>query len=147
MKIYASSVLSAVAAFVSSQILLQVQYPWSLYAAYNFSKDVTIASYLLVSVILALVAATSTVVFLRVIKGSILASALLCGAAAFLAAALMALLMGPGGIDVPGLRLNGIFFSEFEFLRFIFFVAAPVSLIAAALCGWLARKNSDPPAA
>ena len=54
----------------------------------------------------------------------------------FVSLSLIAFLLGPAGFDVPGTRLNGIFFSEWKFLNFIFMVAAPASIAAAALC-WL----------
>ncbi len=143
MKTNACAILSGVVAFVSSQILLHWQYPWSTYYGYyNFGKGVTLASYLLVSLVFALIAAGATVIFLRAFRRSILAGTLMCGLTVFLVSMLWAVAMGPGGLDVPGLRLRGIFFFEFEFLRFIFMVAAPVSFIAAAVCWWLARTRS-----
>jgi len=143
MKTNACAILSGVVAFVSSQLLLQWQYPWSTYyGSYPYGRGVTLASYLLVSLVLALITAGTTVFLFRASKIPILARALLCGLAVFLISMLWAISMGPMGLDVPGLRLRGIFFCEFEFLRFTFMVAAPVSCIAAAVCWWLARTRS-----
>jgi len=108
----------------------------------HFGTGVTLASFLLISLVLAGIVAAATAIMLRAPNVGFLAGALFCGLAVFVVSALWAIAMGPGGLDVPGLRLNAIFFCEFEFLRFTFMVAAPVSCIAAAICWWLARTRS-----
>jgi hypothetical protein len=139
--------LSGVTAFAVAMLLLQVEYPWSSYAVYNFSKGTTFVSYMLAALIVAAIAAIATALCLRAFKRSLLVSVLMCCAGIFVSLSLIAFLLGPVGFDVPGTRLNGIFFSEWKFLNFIFMVAAPASIVGTALCGWLARKNSDSPSA
>ena len=143
MKIIKCASLSSVVAFTAALILLQIEYPWSAYAAFNFSKGITLASYLLAAVIIAAIAAIATGLCLCAFKRSLLLSAVLCCTAMFIPLLIIAFLLGPAGFDVPGTRLNGIFFSEWKFLNFIFMVAAPASIAVAALCAWFAHKQSD----
>jgi len=98
---------------------------------------------LLAAVIVAAIAAITTGLCLYAFKGSLLLNAVMCCAAMFVSLSLIAFLLGPAGFDVPGTRLNGIFFSEWKFLNFIFMVAAPASIAGAALCCWFARKQSN----
>jgi hypothetical protein len=42
----------------------------------------------------------------------------------------MAFAFGMGMIDVAGTRIHGIFFAEWQFFRFIGFVAIPISAFA-----------------
>ena len=142
MKTHTCVSLSGVVVFAVAQLLLQIEYPWSSYAAFNFGKGITLASYLLAAVIVAATAAITTGLCLSAFKESLLLNAVMCCAAMFLSLSLIAFLLGPAGFDVPGTRLNGIFFSEWKFLNFIFMVAAPASIAAAALCCWLVRKQS-----
>jgi hypothetical protein len=143
MKTHTCVSLSGVVAFAVAQLLLQIEYPWNSYAAFNFSKGITLASYLLAGVIVAAIAAITTGLCLRTLKGSLLLNAVMCCAAMFVSLLLIAFLLGPAGFDVPGTRLKGIFFSEWKFLNFIFMVAAPASIAAAALCSWFAHKQSN----
>jgi hypothetical protein len=135
--------LSGVVVFAVALLLLQVEYPWSTYAAFDFSKGITLASYLLAAAIVAAIAAMATVLSLRAFKASALLSAVMCGVTMLVPLSLIAVLLGPSGFDMPGTRLNGIFFSEWKFLNFIFMVAAPASIAAAALCGWFAHKLAN----
>jgi len=135
--------LSGVVVFAVALLLLLVEYPWSVYAAFSFSKGETLVSYLLAAFIVAAMGAMATALCLRTFRGSLLLCAVMCCIGMFVSLSLIAFLFGPGGFDVPGTRLNGIFFSEWKFLNFIFIVAAPASIAGAALCGWLARKFSD----
>ena len=134
--------LSGVVEFAASLALLQVEYPWSIYAAYSFGKGITLISYGLAALLVAVVAAMATFFCLRAFRGNLLLSFIMFCAGMFVSLSLIAFLLGPAGIDVPGTRLNGIFFSETKFINFIFMVAAPVSVIGAALCGWFARKRA-----
>jgi hypothetical protein len=137
--------ISAIVSFGVALLLLLLEYPWSTYAAFHFSKWVTLASYLLAAFIVAAISAIATVLCLRTFKGSLKLSAVMCCIAVFASLSVIAVLLGPAGFDVPGTRLNGIFFSEWEFLNFIFIVAAPASIVAAGLCAWLAHKQSKNP--
>lgn len=142
MKTNTCVILSGVVAFVTSLVLLQVEYPWSIYAAYSFGQGVTLVSYGLAALLVAAVAAIATFLCLRAFKGNLLLSFVMFCAGMFVSLSLIAFLLGPAGFDVPGTRLNGIFFSEWKFINFIFMVAAPASMVGAALCGWMARKRA-----
>jgi hypothetical protein len=143
MKTHTCAVLSGVVMFAVALLLLQIEYPWSTYAAFHFSKWMTLISYLAAACIVAAAAAGVTALCLRLTRGSLLLRAVMCCVGVFVFLAVLSVLLGPGGYDVPGTRLNGIFFSEFEFLNFIFMVAAPASVAAAILCAWLARKQAN----
>lgn len=133
--------LSGCVLFAVSLMLLQLQYPWSIYAAYKFSKIFTLTSYLIVAAMIAAIAVVVLYFFLRLPKASAVFRAIMCGITMFGLMFLWAILFGPVGMNIPGTRVRGIFFSEFEFLGFIFFVAAPASMITAALCGWLGCRR------
>jgi hypothetical protein len=142
MKTHTCMGFSAIVSFAVALLLLQIEYPWSTYAAFGFSKGMTLASYLLAAFMVASMATVATVLCLRAFRESPLLSAVMCGVAVFVSLSVIAVLLGPTGLDVPGTRLNGIFFSEWKFVNFIFMVAAPASIAAAALCAWLARRQS-----
>jgi Co/Zn/Cd efflux system component len=143
MKTYISVGFSGVVSFVIALLLLQVEYPWSTYAAFGFSKGMTLASYLLAAVMVASMGVIATSLCLRAFKGSLLMSSMMCFVAMFVSLSAIALLLGPAGFDVPGTRLNGIFFSDWKCFNFMFMVAAPASIVTAALCAWLVHKQSD----
>ena len=55
------------------------------------------------------------------------------------------LFSGPGlSLDLPGTRVQGIFFAEWKFIRFIVEVALPFSVTTAGLCLWLNHKQHKP---
>ena len=114
MKTHTCAGLSAFVGFTVALLLLQVEYPWSTYAAYDFSKGITFISYMLAALVVAAVAATATVLCLRAFRGSRLLGAVMCCAAMVVSLSMIAFLLGPAGLDVPGTRLNGIFFSELD---------------------------------
>ena len=48
---------------------------------------------------------------------------------------------GPGlAINVPGTRINGIFFAEWQFMEFLVYVALPFSLISSVVY-LVSRRN------
>lgn len=142
MKTHTCAGLSAFVGFTVALLLLQVEYPWGTYAAYDFSKGITFISYMLAALVVAALAATATVLCLRAFRGSRLLGAVMCCAGMVVSLSIIAFLLGPAGLDVPGTRLNGIFFSETGFLNFISMVATPASLVGGALCYWMARRRA-----
>jgi|GEM_PF-2671688 len=46
------------------------------------------------------------------------------------------------GLDLPGTRINGIFFSEWKFATFLIYVGAPLCATAAGLMLALQRLRS-----
>ena len=44
-------------------------------------------------------------------------------------------------LNVPGTRLNGIFFAEFKFLNFASRVGGPIVLLATGLFYWSTRRS------
>ena len=143
MKTQTCGIISAVVVFAVSLLLLEVEYPWSTYAAFRFSKWVILVSYLAAAFMSAAAAAAATVFCLSMRRGSHFLRAAACCIAMFVSLSVVSVLLGPGGLEVPGTVLGGLFFSEWEFLNFIVRVAAPASVAAGALCAWLARRRSQ----
>jgi hypothetical protein len=120
-------------------ILLLVGYPWSTYYRYfSYGWGITVVSYLIVAVFIGLVAGAIELL-LRNLMHPGLASDVLCGAILFILIVITSILFGPYGLDVPGTRVRGIFFSEWNFLSFIVFVGGLVSLAELFICRWLRR--------
>ncbi len=127
-----------IAAIAACAGLLLHQYPWAIYYGnFNFSFEMTFASYLIVTSILGSTVAVA--VFLPLHKSLTgPASALIAGVIIFGSNCLLALLFGPGSADIPHTRVRGIFFSEWKFMTYIGTVALPVTLLSAALM-WLGK--------
>jgi len=62
--------------------------------------------------------------WLSVILAGMLSLACLC---------FMAIVFGPIGADIPGLRVRGIFFAEWKFMNFILVDAVPMTIVAVFL--------------
>jgi hypothetical protein len=121
---------------------LQAAYPWSTYYGnFEFGWWPTMGSYLLVAALFGVTAAAIAGTLSRTSIQSAALRGTACGLAVFALAVLAAFLFGPGGLNVPGTRIRGIFFSEWRFLNFLAYVAAPVSLLAAVTCGWGAWRQ------
>jgi hypothetical protein len=61
------------------------------------------------------------------------------GLLSFVCLFIVAILFGPVGLDIPGSGLRGIFFAEWEFVRFLVYDALPMSIIGALLHWWSRR--------
>jgi hypothetical protein len=123
--------------FVLGLGVLSRVYPWKTYSAFDFPEQITILSYLLAA---AIVTATTTGASLlpRSSRFSLgrLAAVLAVSCSAL---ALVCIGFGPYGLNIPGTRLRGIFFSEWMFVNFFFYVGLPLAVAAAAGDWVLAR--------
>jgi uncharacterized membrane protein YozB (DUF420 family) len=129
------------ATLVIALIAFQVEYPWSVYyRGFDFGKWQTMFSYLLVSIAFALLSMLVAGAVLKDRRRSATRSAILCSVTIFVVAILLSLLFGPGGLNLPGTRVRGIFFAEWRFLSFLPYVAAPVAFTAGLVCGWPFRS-------
>jgi len=86
---------------------------------FTFPVAVTVASYVGLSVLMLVVGNAASFWLPRVIAKRQLGHGLLT-ALVFGSFALLALLFGPFGVDVPMTRVRGIFFAEWKFVSFIF---------------------------
>jgi len=128
--------------YVVAFAVLQAAYPWSTYYGnFEFGWWPTLSSYLVVAGLMAGTAALTTGLLLKTPSSSVILRAAGCGVITFAFAVMVSFIFGPGGFNIPGTRVRGIFFSEWQFLSFLFLVAAPVSLVAGILCGWAARRQ------
>lgn len=135
--------VTSVAVFTVSLLALILEYPCSTYAAFDFPQWMTFISYVVVAALTTAPAATTAAVFLWAPAASATFRSVACGVASFGLMALLGLLLGPAGLDIPGTRVRGMFFAEWKFLNFIFLVAAPSALVAAVVCAWSANRRSQ----
>lgn len=121
--------------FLLATVLLEIAYPWHIfYGNFHFSLWKTLISYLIVASLMTLlggiVAPWLVVKFNLTLRSMAVA---LTTFVLFLATA--AIFSGPGlFLDIPGTRVQGIFFAESQFVTFITYVALPFSLLAGAVC-------------
>jgi hypothetical protein len=109
---------------------------------FSFPYPMTIASYLVVAVLV-----TSISMGIAPLVSKWLAkkeSVLLTSFVSFVLLVVVSILFGPYGLDLPGIRVQGIFFSEWKFTNFIFYDALPLSIVGALLYGWSNRTMRHP---
>lgn len=122
--------------FISAACAILLAYPLStsLNAVVGHRVQ-TILSYvvatLLVSVICWLVASAAGRILAPVSAARLWGGAVIVAASAFTIQAVISYLLGPVQLDTPVVGLRGIFFAEWEFLRFIVNVAIPTAVVAA----------------
>jgi hypothetical protein len=109
-------------------------YPWSVYSRFDFPRDMTALSYALAAAIitsfsLGLLLVSETILRERSRPAKVLAGGFGCATAL----AIVSFGIGTEGWDVPGTRLHGIFFAEWQFLSFFFKACLPLCLLAAVM--------------
>ena len=97
------------------------QYPWSIqYGMFRFGRAETLLAYILVAMLMtAVVIGARQIVSVSLPRLRPVAAMVVSGAIAFVAFLILALVFGPGGVNVPGTRVRGIFFSEWSFVLFV----------------------------
>ena len=124
--------------------LLFLTYPWSTYYAnFSYGARITIVSYLLLALIVGVVVGVVVGLSSFSSSGPRPSRFALTGILSFASLVAMSLLLGPGGVDIFGIRIRGIFFSEWKFVIFDVFVALPVSLLDASLIWWIASRKQQ----
>jgi len=109
--------------------LLFIAYPWATYHGnFHFGWRPTLISYLIVAALMG-IGAGLTDVLLKKLTLSTAVRGVICGAIILSFAALVAVLFGPMGLDIPGTRVRGIFFSEWQFINFLGYIGIPTSVI------------------
>jgi len=116
-------VTTSILVFLACFITLHIIYPWSdSYGNYVAGLWETLISYLFVSAVIGIAAA-----FLCILKPrknqSIYLHGIVMGLLFIVFSVVLAIMFGPVGINVPGTRVRGIFFAEFQFIDFIICVA------------------------
>jgi hypothetical protein len=135
------ALLTGIVVFGSGFAALQIAYPWNVYYGnFKFGWWYTMASYVLLAGILGVIAGSTAIVLPTKPSVHRAARGIAGGVATLVLTSLLAILFGVAGFHVPGTRIQGIFFSEWQFIRFIFCVAFPVSGIVAILCAAGSRE-------
>lgn len=117
-------------------------YPWAIYFGnFTFGVGVTLGSYLIMAVVVGLVTSAATFVLSLFRFMPAVGQALMTAVASLTALALLALILGPSGIDIPGTRASGIFFSEWKFMIFTSEISAPAALLAGLIAWFIVRRE------
>jgi hypothetical protein len=130
--------------FSSACGILLATYPWRIYYGnFHFGLLKTAVSYALVAVLMSIAGALLAPWIVHRVWGSNrgLVVATLVAAATFLLLLLMTgVFSGPGlFLDIPGTRIRGIFFAEWEFVIFLLYAALPFSIASGLLERWTHR--------
>jgi hypothetical protein len=96
---------------------------------------ITFANYFLLAAIMSVVSIWGAPFLLKKLLGNVegWVSAILAGTLSLVCLCFIAIILGPFGADIPGLRVRGIFFAEWEFMNFIFYDAVPMTAVAVFL--------------
>lgn len=121
--------------FAAALLFLVLAYPPSTYLNYfYFPKTETKFTYVIVALFTSLisswVAPKAAPLLLPRVTKSKWAGAAMTGFIGFMIQAILSFGFGPRGWDVPGTRVRGIFFSEWDFLTFIGHVASPMAFLS-----------------
>jgi hypothetical protein len=119
-------------------------YPWSTYYN-NFTYGVwtTLSSYLFIAILVGLLATMAAGLWTFPSNRSPLGGITLGGTLLFASLLILSVLLGPGGVNVFGTRVRGIFFSEWKFFTFDLGIALPVAISNAAVGWWVARRKQN----
>src|SRR5262249_2525950 len=100
-------------------------------------KASTIASYVILAVLLTFVASfvapAVTQLLFPGLRGRGVANAMATAGMIFLLFCVISALFGPLGLDIPGTRIRGIFFSEWKFINFVLYNAVLLALLGGVL--------------
>jgi len=121
--------------------LLFVMYPWSIYYGnFTYSAGITLASYLVLALLVGLVITAVGLSFLRSNMPQ-LGKGVLSGIVSLVTLLGGSMLFGPVGINLFGTRVRGIFFSEWKFVTFDVCIALPLSIPSASMVWWIGRRR------
>lgn len=120
--------------FITALAGLFWQYPWPVeYGMFNFGVLETLWAYILTAAAMTLIASAVRILVVRFVPESRrLAAVALGSGVTFLGLAILALVFGPVGANVPGTRVRGIFFAEWSFVPFIL-LSFPFAIVAMLL--------------
>jgi len=135
--------------FLVALAALLIAYPWEVYQRnFHFPWQRTLISYFVLGIMMtALGAVTPSLLLGRILtlRRGVKSGIAFASSSLVLLLILPLLFSGPGlSLDLPGTRVQGIFFAEWKFIRFIVEVALPFSGTTAGLCLWLNHKQHKP---
>ena len=120
-------------------------FPWSTYYGnFNFPFEITFLSYIAVALVVGLTASVIAFALSRFRIMPALGQGVMTGVLMVAALCILALLLGPSGFDIPGTRVRGIFFSEWNFLTFVSEIAFPSSAAGGLVVWGLLRLEAGP---
>ncbi|MGA3105392.1 MAG: hypothetical protein ABSD53_12995 [Terriglobales bacterium] len=122
--------------------LISWAYPPNIYFRnFSFPFAVTLASYLTLYCLVLLVSMVLAPRLARRLSRTAGRRSAVQSLVAALAFAVLAGMIGTNGLDVPGTRFFGIFFAEWKFFIFFFYVGLPVA-IATGIASFLTEKQT-----
>ncbi len=117
-------------------------YPWAIYFGnFTYGFGITLISYLIVALVVCLLASAATFSLSLYRSMPAIGQALMTGTSMLTALIVLALIFGPFGVDIPGTRARGIFFSEWKFMTFTSEVSAPVAVLAGLITWFVVRRQ------
>jgi uncharacterized protein YacL len=116
--------------------------PNTYFRYFDFPFSVTLMSYVVIYVLVLAVSVVLAPLVARRVSRSSMVRAILQAIVATLVFAILAVVFGTTGFNVADTRFNGIFFAEWKFFRFFFYVGLPVAITAAATS--LLEDDNDP---
>jgi hypothetical protein len=132
------------ALFAAACGILLLVYPWRIYYG-NFHAGLfkTASSYVVVAALMSCAGALLAPWAVHRIAGGIrgpVVAILVAGTTFLLLLLLTGLFSGPGlFLNIPGTRVQGIFFAEWNFVTFLMYVALPFSVASGVLARWRAQ--------
>jgi len=133
-------IATALLIFLACFGMLHIVYPWSTsYGVFAFGWWTAMNAYMLVAAIVGIAAAIFNMLMGRKKQSPLLHGAM-CGLSLMGFAVILAIVFGPLGVNIPGTRVRGIFFSEWEFINFVFCVSIPVAIVVAGFSGLMIQK-------
>ncbi len=118
-------------------LLLHATYPIGLFYQFSESRWATVGSYLILTAIITVLALVLAPFIAKAMfpGASAMAKGLASGFVTFLLLLVVSLSLGPIGIDPPIFNLRGIFFAEWNFVKFLVHDGIALSAIS-GLISW-----------
>lgn len=137
---------AATMCFMLALGLLLWEYPWStIHGRFGYGRSESIVAYAATALVMTGVALLIQGVVGRLMSDS--ARTVLKTVATWMATltalGVVGLVFGPLGINIPGTRVRGIFFAEWQFVAF-FLVTIPYALVSAVVLTLAGRHQHDP---
>jgi hypothetical protein len=117
-------------------------YPWAIYFGnFTYGFGVTVGSYLIVALIVGIIASAATFALSLYRSMPAIGQAVMTGTSMLTTLGVFAFVLGPLGLDIPGTRARGIFFSEWKFMTFTSEVSVPAAILAGFVAWVMVRRE------
>ena len=114
-------------------ILIMLAYsPTTYFRYFDFPFVVTFASYVIVYLMVLAVTVLAAPMVGRRMRRTAISRVIIEGAIATVSFAALSVVCGMTGFNPPHTRVHGIFFSEWKFMNFFFYVGLPTAIVSAA---------------